>query len=539
MSKRAPSTTQLLIITAFALACFSILLFLWITFGGATPFKAKSYQVKVPFEEASQLAEQSDVRISGVDVGKVESIELGPGGKEAVALLNIDDKYAPLPRSTRAMLRTKTLLGETYVELSPGSKNEPPLEEDSTLPTAQVTESVQLDEIFQAFDPTTRRAFQSWMREASVAINGQGQNLSYAIGNFEPTFTEFEGLFRVLNSQKLAVSKLFSNGSETFEALRGREGELANLIQSSNNLFKTTANRNQDIEALFRAFPTFLDESRLTVDRLQGFATNADPLSKQLVPVAEQLSPTLIAFGKLAPEAKKLFEALPPAIEAAPTGFPALRKLFRDEFPPLLRASEPFVRNLNPLVTGLGLYKREVAATAGNLAATFHAHLTTTNKAGEHLNYLRVIGPINAETLTTYPRQLSNNRNSPYSPPGWAELLKEGSLPGYDTRQCSSGASVTLSPGTVDSPAFLERIPKTRTKYNEATQTEEVVALTPEELHKEAEELLQNIKQYAFGGQSGTAGAPAPPCNQQNTFKSIYGNGETTQYQHTFEQTGR
>ncbi len=348
MSKRAPSTVQLAVITAFALSCFGILLFLWVTFGGSTPFKAKSYQIKVPFTEASQLAEQSDVRISGVDVGKVESIELGPGGKEAIALLNIDDKYAPLPRKTRAMLRTKTLLGETYVELSPGNKNEPTLPEDSTLPTAQVAESVQLDEIFQAFDPKTREAFQDWMQEAAVAIEGQGQNLSYAIGNFDPTFTEFENLFRVLNSQKLAVSKLFSNGAKTFEALRGREGELANLIRSSNELFKTTGERNEDIEALFRAFPTFQDESRLTVDRLRGFAVNADPLSKQLVPVAEELSPTLIKFGELAPEAKKLFEALPAVEKEAPTGFPALRKLFRDDFPPLLRATEPFVRNLEP-----------------------------------------------------------------------------------------------------------------------------------------------------------------------------------------------
>ncbi len=52
MSKRAPSTTQLVVITAFALSCFGILLFLWVTFGGPTPFKAKSYQVTVPFTEA-------------------------------------------------------------------------------------------------------------------------------------------------------------------------------------------------------------------------------------------------------------------------------------------------------------------------------------------------------------------------------------------------------------------------------------------------------------------------------------------------------
>jgi len=539
LSKRAPSTTQLLVITAFALACFGILLFLWVTFGGPTPFKAKSYQVKVPFTEASQLAEQSDVRISGVDVGKVESIELGPKGKEAMALLNIDDKYAPLPASTRAMLRTKTLLGETYVELTPGAAGEPPLEDGATLPAAQVTESVQLDEIFQAFNPKTRRAFQTWMQEAAVAIEGQGQNLSYAIGSLEPTFREFEGLFRVLNSQEAAVSALFSNGAKTFEALRGREGELANLIRSSNELFKTTASRNQDIEALFRAFPTFQDESRLTVDRLQRFAVNADPLSRQLVPVAEQLSPTLIAFGKLAPEAKKLFEALPPVIKEAPTGFPALRKLFRDDFPPLLRASEPFVRNLNPVVTGLDLYKRDIAASFGNLAAAFHGRLTAS-ETGTAAHYLRVMGPINAETLSTYPTRLTSNRNSPYSPSGWAALLAEGSLPVYDNRQCTSGTSATVAPTPGSNPALLERIPTERFKYNPALPNEEeVVKPSQEQREKEAEALLSYLKTFAFGGQSGTAGSPAPACNLQKPFESIYGSGEKTQYQHTYEQTGR
>jgi phospholipid/cholesterol/gamma-HCH transport system substrate-binding protein len=539
MSKRAPSTTQLLVITAFALACFGILLFLWITFGGPTPFKAKSYQVKVPFTEASQLAEQSDVRISGVDVGKVESIELGPGGKEAIALLNIDDKYAPLRSSTRAMLRTKTLLGETYVELTPGSANEPALHDGAILPAAQVTESVQLDEIFQAFDPETRRAFQSWMQEAAVAIEGQGQNLSYAIGNFEPTFREFEGLFRTLNSQEAAVSTLFSTGAQTFEALRGREGELANLIRSSDALFKTTATRNQDIEALFRAFPTFQDESRLTIERLKNFAVNADPLSKQLVPVAEELSPTLVAFGKLAPEAKKLFEALPPVIAEAPTGFPALRKLFRDDFPPLLRASEPFVRNLNPVVTGLDLYKQDVAATFGNLAAAFHGHLIA-GETGTAAHYLRVMGPINAESLSTFPTRLTSNRNSPYSEPGWAGQLLHGSLPVYDNRQCTAGATATIAPTPKSNKALLERIPTERFKYNPSLPNEEeVVAVPLAQREAEAEALLNSLKTFAFGGQSGTVGSPIPACNLQKPFESIYGNGEKTQYQHTYEQTGR
>jgi phospholipid/cholesterol/gamma-HCH transport system substrate-binding protein len=530
MSKRAPSTTQLLIITAFALSCFGILLFLWITFGGPTPFKAKGYQIKVPFNEATQLAEQSDVRISGVDVGKVESIELAPNGKQALATVNIDNQYGPLPASTRAMLRTKTLLGETYIELTPGSKTGAKLADGGTLPEANVGESVQLDEIFRAFDPKTRAAFQSWMQEAAVAINGQGQNLSYAIGELEPTFSEFEKLFRVLNSQKLAVSQLFKNGATTFEALRGREGELANLIQSSNEVFKTTAGRDQDIEALFRAFPTFLDESRTTTARLKTFAVDADPLMKQLVPAAKQLSPTLVSFSHLAPEAKALFAALKPVIAEAPTGFPALRKLFRDEFPPLLRAVDPLVRNLNPVLTGLNLYKHEFTATFANLAAATHGILIEENKAGEKLNYIRVMGPINAESLSTYENRLTTNRNSPYSPPEWVKGLKSGVLPSFDTRQCSGGSVVTINPETPKNPGFLEHVKTFK-------QGEEAGPLTQPEIEAESAKLFEYIKKYAFDGGSSSAEAAAPACIKQKPFKAIDG-GEKTQYQHTFEQSG-
>ncbi len=77
-------------------------------------------------------------------------------------------------------------------------------------------------------------------------------------------------------------------------------------------------------------------------------------------------------------------------------------------------------------------------------------------------------------------------------------------------------------------------------KYNAETQRRRnVVKLTPEERQKESEELLARINEFAFSSTGGTAGAHAPACKQQESFKSIYGNGEKTQYQHTFEQTGR
>jgi phospholipid/cholesterol/gamma-HCH transport system substrate-binding protein len=512
MSKRAPSTAQLLVIAGFALSCFGILLFLWITFGGPTPFKAKSYEVKVPFNEATQLAQQSDVRISGVSVGKVQNIEESPDRQQAQATLDIDDKYAPLPRGTRAILRTKTLLGETYVELTPGNADGPKLPDGGTLSSANVAESAQLDEIFRTFNPRTRAAFQEWMQEGAVAIAGRGQSFSNALAELEPFFSEFDKVFRVLDTQRVAVKQLFSNGAVALHALRGRQGELAGLIRNSNAVFQTTAARDRDIEALFRAFPTFEDEQKLTFNRLKEFAINSDPLFRQLVPAAKQLSPTLVAFSNLAPQAKGLFEGLETVIDRAPSGFPALRKFLRGDFPVLLRALDPFLRNLNPILTGLGLYKREVTSLMGNVAAATNAvHLSSQ---GKQIHYLRLLGPFGPETLATYPNRTTTNRNNAYSQPGAFNRLAKGLL-NFDTRQCSSGITATLDSNTPNEKAFNER--------------------TGGDVAK-ATNFFNRLKHFAFAEQQSSSSIPAPGCEPQAPFQPIYGSGSATTYQHTFEQ---
>jgi ABC-type transporter Mla subunit MlaD len=511
MSKKAPSTTQLVVIAGFALSCFGILLFLWITFGGPTPFKAKQYEIKIPFDEAAQLAQQSDVRISGVNVGKVQSIERDPG-KLAIATIDIDDQYAPLPKDTRALLRTKTLLAETYVELTPGNRNGPKLHDGETLPAANVGQSVQIDEIFRTFNSQTRAAFQEWMQNVAIAIQGRGLDFSNGLGELDTTFSEFDKLFEVLDTQKLAVHQLFSNGAVALDAFRGREGQLADLIQASDEVFKTTAARDQDIEALFRAFPTFEEESRLTLERLKAFSENTDPLVRQLVPAAEQLSPTLISFGKLAPEAKGFFEGFGPVIDKSTSGFPAFRKLLRDDFPPLLRAADPFLRNLNPILAGLGEYKHELTAAMANVASATQAK---TPSETTQYHYLRAMGPFNPESLFTPTSRLGLNRTNTYSQPLTYKELAAG-LPSFDTRGCSGG-SVRLSENALKEEAFLKRF-------------------KPGEEALRATEYFKALREYAFAGQESSASAPAPGCTQQAPFPPIYGGGPSTTYQHTFEQ---
>src|SRR6185503_5837650 len=117
MIKTAPTLGRLLTMVIFALSCFGLLLFLWLSFGGTTPLKPKAYRFQAAFAEATQLGPEAAVRIAGVDVGKLER---DPKGNRTLATIEIDRRYAPLPSDAKAILRGKTLLGETYVELTPG-----------------------------------------------------------------------------------------------------------------------------------------------------------------------------------------------------------------------------------------------------------------------------------------------------------------------------------------------------------------------------------------------------------------------------------
>jgi ABC-type transporter Mla subunit MlaD len=133
MQKQAPTLGRLLVMVGFALSCFGLLLFLWLAFGGPIPLKPKGYRFHASFGEATQLAKEADVRISGVSVGKVKNIVNDKQTGRSDATIELKPGYAPLPKDSKAILRQKTLLGETYVELSPGNKANGTIPEDGKL----------------------------------------------------------------------------------------------------------------------------------------------------------------------------------------------------------------------------------------------------------------------------------------------------------------------------------------------------------------------------------------------------------------------
>lgn len=520
MGQRAPSATQIAVAVAFAFSCFGLLLFLWNAFGGPVPFAPQGYRVKVPVNEAAQLAAESDVRISNVSVGRVKDIELEDDGENrdlAIATLEIEDRYAPIPNDTRAILRQKTLLGETYVELTQGSDESGTVPEGGTIPKAQVSDAVQLDEIVRAFDEPTRAAFQTWMQQAALSLEGRGSDLSAAIANLEPFAESANDLLRVLDTQDVAVSKFVKNTGVVFGALSERQGQLRGLIENSNTVFATTAERNQDLRETFQALPTFLDESRLTLRRLDEFSTNANPVITQLRPSARELSVTLKQVARVSPDLKGFFVGFRKLAKRSKAGLPALQALLNTDLPPLLTQLNPFLRQVTPIFTAAARYDREITSFLGNVTAITQATTGNGSTNNQPAHYLRTAAsPLNPEIFNVFPtNRLQMNRNTNFTAPDWADALASGSLTSFETRQCATGVDTQLLPATPTDPDFIPRA-------NPSLNT------TPAQL-------FDLIKKYAYNDGLTTAGTPRPACIQQPSVSSIGEIPQVTQYLHVFQ----
>ena len=268
------------------------------------------------------------MRISGVPVGKVKTIEPDKKTGRSDVVIQLDSRYAPLPSDAKAILRQKTLLGETYVELTPGTPTAPKaIAEGGRLRTSQVSPTVELDEIFRSFDPRTRQAFQMWMQTQAQAIKGHGRDINDALGNLGPFAEDASEAVDILNRQEAARAAAdLQHRRRVRRADRARrpaaraDRELQPRVRHHRGARQRAARRRSSRCRRSSA------SRAMTLERLDEFAEDTNPLVTQLRPAARELSPTLEDLAALAPDLKALFRDLDKLITASKTGFPAARE---------------------------------------------------------------------------------------------------------------------------------------------------------------------------------------------------------------------
>ncbi len=440
MQKLAPSVGRLAVIAIFSLSCFGLLLFLWISFGGSVPLEAKGYRFNIVFPQSNQLAQQADVRISGVTVGTVVGLNPTPQG-QTVATIQMQPRYAPVHADARAILRAKTLLGETFVAITPGSRSAPAIPDGGTLGAGRVAESVQLDEIYRTFDPKTRAAFQTWFIAQAAGVHGQGPALNAALGELDPFVNDLEQVTATLQSQNGAVGALVRNTGIVFDALAERENQLRDLVTTSNATFGAIAAASNELATAFTLLPTFETRSQAAFRRLDQFAANTSPLLRELAPAEVALTPVLRNLQTLSPSLEHLLVGLGPLTTASKAGLPALDDVLA-QLRPLLGALSPVLRNLIPLIAYAELYRPELQAFLANSAAASQqsTNLVEINSSSTaSLHFARaLLGPANPSSFALQSGQpYGFSRANGYTAPGAFNQLATG-LPTLDPATCSN-----------------------------------------------------------------------------------------------------
>jgi phospholipid/cholesterol/gamma-HCH transport system substrate-binding protein len=453
MQTHAPKLGSILMAGAFALAAVCVAIFFWTSFGGPTPLNPEGYTFVASFPQAANLYPNASVRIAGVPVGKV--LSTSPAGQRTKAVIQLDDRYAPIPRDVHAILRNKTLLGETYIELTPGNPDAPKLADGARLPSSQVGDTQRLDQVLATFDPPTRKALRRFVTELADATRGRGADLNAALGNAPGAVDGLATVAGILDRQRGSVHQLVSSSAQVLEGLGTRRAELQQLVTAGNQVLATTAARNRALTETVKALPGFLGDVRTALVAYRRTGAAVGPALRRLRRLAPGLRSSLLATSELTPHLAQLFRDLPAVMRAARSGLPASTRALRAS-KPLVDQLYPAGRNIEPFFKLAAAYRRDIGAAVAKGAASTEASTPTANGGRKH--YLRVLLPFLNEGLFGFGARAPTNRHNPYPQPGSLGDIARGGLRAWDCNNLSNPAVFPpVGPGAGPPPCRVQK----------------------------------------------------------------------------------
>ena len=421
MITRLPSRGTLARAFLFIFSSVMLTLFVWRSVGGVVPLKPRQYEVRALFTNASQLTKNSDVRISGVNVGKVATVR--PRGLRTEATLSIDEQYAPLPDDVRAILRQKTLLGETFVVLSPGHRKAPRLQDGGTIRTSQIADTQPLDRVLGMLDRPTRRRMRELLTNTSTMLDGRAGDVNDSLGNLAVGTRQLAAVVQILDHQRGSVRRLVRDTGTVLQTVGDEQAGVRELVRSGNQALSATSSRNRELTATIQVAPSFLRELQLSAGAVEHTATLAAPTLRDFRPVAPLVRPALVALGDASPRVSGLLRDLEAFLPTARRALPASARVVR-ALSPLATQLGPAAAEVTPVIAYVAAYRKELIATMANVAASTNGKSPATD--GRPTAYLRTLIPINSESFVGAERRPAGNRHNAYRAPGGLAPLEKG-----------------------------------------------------------------------------------------------------------------
>lgn len=407
----------------FVAAMAVVFTYLWVNSGGRLPGVGPDYEVVLQSQDLQNLVENSDVMIAGVKVGSVR--EVSGRGENAVAVVALDEAVVPLHEGASFALRSKTLVEETYVDITDGEGQE--LEDGEVLPLSANTSSVHLDEVLNELTPEARAAVGSFLRESGAATEDRADDIDVLLAGMGTLGTRGYDALDALADQQDDLVRLSRTSARVLAALDERQGQVAHLVQVAQQNMTATARQRQQVESTMRQLPGVLSSASEAAPALETLAADLGPLSRSLDAAAPGVTAVLTRLPASTRQLRASFPVLDTVLGSAPA---TLQKVpaFADAAEPLIPQAQQALAEVNPMLDYISPYGMDLAAFFANDSSVFGLQDATSR-------FVRVFAVLNSTSMVGNPSsttQAGGVGQNPYPAPGTAgnpEINYDGDYP--------------------------------------------------------------------------------------------------------------
>jgi ABC-type transporter Mla subunit MlaD len=446
---------RLIAMTA-AVAAAALVLVLFGT--GAGDDHEGDYKVRAIFSSAFTVIAGEDVKISGVNVGKIAELDVTPDHKAAVVLDITEPGFKDFRKDATCTIRPQSLIGERFVECTPtqpraeGDDPAPPLEQieegegkgEYLLPDSQTIKPIDLDLVGNIMRLPYRQRLSIIINELGTGLAANGARLREAVKEANPALQETDKVLKILAEQNETLAQLAKNGDEVLRPLARDKARIANFIDKADETAVASAERRSDIEASLQKLPAFLTQLEPTMRRLGGLADEMTPVLTDLDAAAPQINQVIKQLGPFS-------EAATPALtslgDAADVGDQALIKA-----KPIAGDLRDFAAQAKPTVKNLDALLGSLRSTGGieRLMDFLYYSVASTNGYDSLGHYLRAVFVLTScTTYSTEPTPgCSANFEQPEATAAAARAVKDSSSSEDKAESAPPGVAVSNAPAS-------------------------------------------------------------------------------------------
>src|SRR4051794_20688414 len=360
------------------------------------------HEYTLVFQNAGQLVKDNDVQVGGRRIGRVADIKLGDDNLAEVKI-QVEEPYAPLHQGTTATIRSGSLSGvaNRFIVLTPGPNNAPKLDDGTELGLDKTTTSVDLDQLFDALDPKTRKSLQNVIKGSATQYAGKGKQANEALKYFNPALSTTSRLVNELDRDQQSLQDFIIYTARATTALAERRGDISNLVSNANTTSGAIASESDSLNRALKALPLTLRQANTTFVNLRSTLDDLDQLVNASKPVAPKLAPFFRQLRPLLTEARPTIKDLRTLISRPGTGNDLIDLLRKQ--PRLTQVATPaFKHTVKGLQQGTPVLQF-IRPYAPDLIGWFRDFGQTTANYDANGHFARISPIVNAFQFTDNP----------------------------------------------------------------------------------------------------------------------------------------